>query len=180
MRVVDRLAQREESWRELEALLDGARDLKHPARNKRLRVPAAEVLRLGELYRAACSDLMLAEAHDLPRDMVAYLHALVGRAHNALYRAQGFRFADWARALFGTVPRQLRADPALRLAALVFFGSFVFCGLLAAGRPGVRREVDRRRLRRTDGANVCGAARRRAQGRPTTQRYRDGRILYPA
>jgi uncharacterized membrane protein SpoIIM required for sporulation len=66
---------------------------------------------------------------------VAYLHALVGRAHNALYRAQGFKFSDWAAALFGAVPRQLRRDPALRLAAVTFWGAFLVCTLLAAGRP---------------------------------------------
>lgn len=129
MRVADRLAQREASWRELDELLDRLA-------NRRLRTArAAQVVRLGELYRAACADLMLAETHDLPRDTVVYLHALVGRAHNAVYRAQGFRFGDWARALFGTAPRQLRADPALRLSAAVFFGAFLLCALLVAGKP---------------------------------------------
>jgi uncharacterized membrane protein SpoIIM required for sporulation len=65
---------------------------------------------------------------------VAYLHALVGRAHNALYRAQGFKFSDWAAVLFGSVPRQLRRDPALRLAAVTFWGAFLLCALLASGR----------------------------------------------
>src|ERR687884_380715 len=84
MRVVDRLAQREASWRELDLLLDklNKRQLPHAR--------ASEVVRLGELYRAACTDLMLAESHDLPRETVAYLHALVGRAHNAVYRAEAF------------------------------------------------------------------------------------------
>src|SRR5579883_833052 len=126
MRVVDRLTQREASWRELDALLDRLSDRSLP------RARAEEIIRLGELYRAACTDLMLAEAHDLPRDTVAFLHALVGRAHNAVYRAQGFRFRDWARALFETVPRQLRTDRALRLSALVFYGSFILCGLVGA------------------------------------------------
>ncbi len=31
---------------------------------------------------------------------------------------------------------QLRTDPALRIAALVFFGSFLICAFLGAGRPG--------------------------------------------
>lgn len=130
MRVADRLTQREASWRELDALLDGLTRRQLPAAR------AAQIVRLGELYRAACTDLMLAETHDLPRETVAYLHALVGRAHNAVYRAQGFRFVDWADALFGRAPRQLRTDPALRIAALVFFGSFLICAFLGAGRPG--------------------------------------------
>jgi uncharacterized membrane protein SpoIIM required for sporulation len=135
MRVADRLQQRESSWRELDALLD---ELASP---KYARPRTEDVLRLGQLYRAACTDLMLAEAHDLPRDTIAYLHALVGRAHNAVYRAQGFRFSDWAQVLFGTVPRRLRTDPALRIAAAVFWGSFLIFGLLAAGRPGFASRV---------------------------------------
>jgi uncharacterized membrane protein SpoIIM required for sporulation len=135
MRVADRLAQRESSWRELDQLLVRLDD--RPIRKAR----AADVLRLGELYRAACTDLMLAESHDLPRDTVAYLHGLVGRAHNAVYRAKGFRFADWGGMLFGEVPRQLRTDPALRLAAVVFWAMFLLCGTLAAGRPGFAEQV---------------------------------------
>src|SRR4051812_41393538 len=114
MRVIDRLAQREASWRELDLLLDRLSKGKGPSAR------AAQVIRLGELYRSACTDLMLAEAHDLPRDTVAYLHALVGRAHNTVYRAKGFRFSDWATALFSTAPYRLRNDPALRIAALTF------------------------------------------------------------
>jgi uncharacterized membrane protein SpoIIM required for sporulation len=135
MRVADRLAQRESSWRELDHLL--ARLDSQPLR----RASAAEVFRLGELYRSACTDLMLAEAHDLPRDTVGYLHGLVGRAHNAVYRAKGFRFSDWGAVLFGEVPRRLRTDPALRLAALAFWGGFLLCALLAAGRPGFADKV---------------------------------------
>src|SRR3954465_9096659 len=94
MRVADRLSQRESSWRELDQLL--ARLEANPLRRAR----SSDVLRLGELYRAACADLMLAEAHDLPRDTVSYLHGLVGRAHNSVYRAKGFRLSDWGATLF--------------------------------------------------------------------------------
>ena len=96
------------------------------------RVPPAEVLRLGELYRSACADLMLAEAHDLPRETVAFLHTLVGRAHNAVYKTQGFRWSDWAALIFGEVPRRLRADPLLRAAALVFWGLFLLTAFVGA------------------------------------------------
>ncbi len=115
LRVADRLAERETSWRELDALIDTLEG------STMRRVQPEQVLRLGELYRAACADLMLAEAYDLPRETVGYLHALVGRAHNAVYRAEGFSFADWAGELFGSVPRRLRVDPTLRLAALLFW-----------------------------------------------------------
>lgn len=129
MRVADRLAQRESSWHELQTLLGRLN-------GRRLRrVPPADVLRLGELYRSACADLMLAESHDLPRDTVLYLDALVGRAHNAVYRARGFRLADWSGVIFREVPARLRADPALRLAAVWFWGLFLLTALLAAAQP---------------------------------------------
>ena len=78
---------------------------------------------------------MLAEAHDLPRETVAYLHALVGRAHNTVYRARGFRVRGWAAELLDEVPRRLRADPALKIASVVFWGLMALAGLLAAARP---------------------------------------------
>ena len=134
VRVSERLAQRESAWQELDLLI--AR-----VGGGRFRPTAQEVLRLGELYRAACADLMLAEDHDLPRQTVSYLHALVGRAHNLIYRASGFNFRDWGRSLFQTAPRRLRSDPALRIAALVFWGAFLMAGLLAAGREDFAGKV---------------------------------------
>jgi uncharacterized membrane protein SpoIIM required for sporulation len=135
MRVADRLTQREDSWRELELLVDR---FKHGQFGRR---KPTEVLRLGQLYRGVCTDLMLAECHDLPQDTVAYLHGLVGRAHNALYQARGFRFRDWGRILFDEAPRQLRSDPALRLSAAVFVVSFLIFGLLAAAQPEYARRI---------------------------------------
>lgn len=153
MRVADRLARREVVWRELDELLEaresrlGRRprgpDRPQPARGAGLvgdrgagrreyESAAVEVVRLGELYRAACADLMLAEAHDLPGDTVAYLHNLVARAHNVLYRSRGLKFSRWAGELFREVPRRLRAEPALPLAALFFFGPFLLFAMLAA------------------------------------------------
>ncbi len=135
MRLVARLAEREQDWRELQMLLfrlEGARARK---------LDPGDLIRLGELYRSACADLMLAEAHDLPRDTVAFLHALVGRAHNAVYKTRGFRPADWAGVVFDEVPRRLRSDPLLRLAALTFWGLFLLTSLLAAARPGFAARV---------------------------------------
>jgi uncharacterized membrane protein SpoIIM required for sporulation len=153
MRVVDRLAERQQSWRELQKLLfriegkrirrvrtsDGTRAPR--GRDLSQGLDSAEILRMGELYRASCADLMLAESHDLPRDTVASLHTLVGRAHNAVYRTTGFRFADWAGMIFVEVPRRLRADPMLRVAAMVFWGLFLLTGFLGAGRPGFAASV---------------------------------------
>jgi uncharacterized membrane protein SpoIIM required for sporulation len=135
MRVVERLSQREASWRELEYLIERFTG------RRRQRPTADEILRLGELYRSACTDLMLADDHDLPRDMVAYLHSLVGRAHNVVYRATGFPWRDLGRALFQTAPRQLRSDPALRISALVFWVAFLMSAFVAAARPEFGRAV---------------------------------------
>jgi uncharacterized membrane protein SpoIIM required for sporulation len=135
MRVAERLSQRGASWRELNLLIGRVFD-------RRLRgTTSKDVLRLGELYRSACTDLMLAEDHDLPRETVAYLHSLVGRAHNMVYRAAGFDFRDLGRALFETAPRRLRSDPALRIAALVFWGPFLVSALLAAAQLDFARDV---------------------------------------
>jgi uncharacterized membrane protein SpoIIM required for sporulation len=84
---------------------------------------------------------MLAKAHDLPRDTVAFLHALVGRAHNAVYRSKGFRFKDWARAVFDEVPRLVRVDPAIRIAGLTFWGLFLLCAFVAAAQPGFAARI---------------------------------------
>ncbi len=135
MRVAERLEQRESSWRELDTLIARI------SAGRRRPSSAQDVLRLGELYRAACTDLMLAEDHDLPRETVANLHTLVGRAHNLVYSASGFDFRELARALFQTAPSRLRSDPALRLAALVFWGTFLMAALLAAGRAEFARLV---------------------------------------
>jgi uncharacterized membrane protein SpoIIM required for sporulation len=135
MRVAERLREREASWRELDALLT------RMAGSRKARLNSREILRMGELYRSACTDLMLAEDHNLPRETVADLHALVGRAHNLVYRASGFNFRDLGRALFQSAPRRLRSDLALRISALVFWGAFFFTGLLAAGREDFARQV---------------------------------------
>jgi uncharacterized membrane protein SpoIIM required for sporulation len=135
MRVADRLSQRESSWHELEVLVDRV------SRRPMIRPMASDVIRLGQLYRDVCSDLMLAESHDLPRDTITYLHGLVGRAHNVLYQARGFRFRDWGRILFDVAPRRLRNDRTLRVSALVFAGSFLIAGMLAAARPEFARKI---------------------------------------
>jgi uncharacterized membrane protein SpoIIM required for sporulation len=84
---------------------------------------------------------MLADDHDLPRETVAHLQALVARAHNLVYRATGFQFRDLGRALFYWAPRRLRHDPTLRLATVVFWAVFLFSALLAAGRAEFASEI---------------------------------------
>jgi len=118
MKVAQLLESRREGWRELEMMCrtlerGGARQLS-----------MAGVLRFAAAYRSACADLALADAYQLPPHMVQYLHELVGRAHNQLYRSKMFRWRLWGAELFSRVPRRLLMDRALWLAMAVFWGIF--------------------------------------------------------
>ena len=87
--------------------------------------------RFATLYRAACADLALADAYQFPPGTIQYLHQLVGRAHNQLYRSHTFRFGTWLRQLFLGVPQRLFNDNALRLAFCIFWGPFLLSMFLA-------------------------------------------------
>jgi uncharacterized membrane protein SpoIIM required for sporulation len=128
MNIAEQIGLIETRRRELESLVDRLSRARHPR-------TAKEVLRLSELHRRACADLMLAEAYDFPAETVENLHALVGRSHYVLHRGQGFRWRELARILFVTAPGQLRRDPAQRVAAVVFFGSLLISAGLAATQP---------------------------------------------
>ena len=125
MRVLERLESRRRHWQELEQL---CADME----SGRGRVPpAANVCRFANLYRSACADLALADAYQLPPAMIQYLHQLVGRAHNQLYRYESLHSDGWFRELFVNVPQRLYADGCLRLAFAIFWGVFLLCMFLA-------------------------------------------------
>ncbi len=134
MNVTERLREREGAWRELERLLA-------LAGTRRSRLASGDALRLAALHRAVCADLALAEEHNLPRLTLEYLQSLSGRSHAALYRSAGFDARAWGRALFVDAPARLRSDPALRIAAGVFWGIFLTTALLAAGRESFAPDV---------------------------------------
>ncbi len=125
MKVSQLLERRREQWRELENL---CRALEQ---RRVRRLAGAGVSRFTSLYRAACADLALADAYQLPPDMVEYLHHLVGRAHNQLYRSQTFRWREWGRVMFQELPPRLLADRALWLAFAVFWGVFLLSMICA-------------------------------------------------
>ncbi|MEM9364876.1 MAG: stage II sporulation protein M [Planctomycetota bacterium] len=85
---------------------------------------SAGAMRFASLYRAACADLALADAYQMPPGTVTYLHRLVARSHNQLYRAGKFQPGGWIDVLFRVAPQQIYGDPCVRVAALVFFGLF--------------------------------------------------------
>jgi len=135
MKVSDLLQSRVENWRQLEQLC-----MKMEGRSRRF-VPAPAVGRFSALYRAACADLALADAYQLPPATVNYLHRLVARAHNQLYRSQTFDVRSWPHELFVEVPQRLFTDNCLRLAAFIFFGTFILAAALAYGSPDFAQQI---------------------------------------
>jgi hypothetical protein len=130
MKVSELLERRREQWRNLETL---CQELEH---RRARRMGGQSIARFASLYRAACADLALADAYQLPPDTVLYLHQLVGRAHNQLYRSQIFRWRAWGHVMFHELPARLVRDRALWLAFVIFWGTFGFSMLLAySSRP---------------------------------------------
>ncbi len=133
MKVAELLASREDQWQELERLC-----VRLEKRRLR-RTDAESVRRFATLYRAACADLALADAYQLPPATVHFLHHLVGRAHNQLYRSRTFRFRAWGEEMLQKVPQRLFNDGCLRLAFVLFWGFFLagmFLGSGASPVPG--------------------------------------------
>jgi len=135
MKVSDLLEARREKWRTLEELCG-----RLEARGRR-RMDAPLVSRFAALYRSACADLALADAYQLPQETIRYLHQLVGRAHNQLYRSRLFRLRTWGRQLLVDVPQRLFRDRALRLAFFIFWGVFLLSAALGYSRPEFARHV---------------------------------------
>ena len=126
MQVAKRMRDRQPEWEELEKICD-AMELRGRTNtgSKSDHVGAIGVERFSSLYRSACADLALADAYQLPPATVAYLHRLVARAHNQLYRADRISPARWVHLLFVEAPRRIFADPCVRVSAVIFF--VLFC-----------------------------------------------------
>jgi len=118
------IAKRQPSWRELERLCDDIGSRKSKADPKM-------VSRFASLYRAACADLALAEAWQLPPSTVEYLHRLVAKAHNQLYRTQKFQWRTWSKKIFEDTPKLIFQDPCVHLVTLLFWGLFLISAYLA-------------------------------------------------
>jgi len=145
MKVSDLLESRRANWRELEQLCSWMEG------HARRRTAARTVARFSALYRATCADLALADAYQLPPGTIQYLHQLVGRAHNQLYRTRTFNVDTWLHELFVAVPQRLFADNCLRLAFVVFWGVFLLSGWLAYYTPGfVERVLPEEMVNRLD------------------------------
>jgi uncharacterized membrane protein SpoIIM required for sporulation len=93
--------EREDSWRQLEALLDRAE------RHAPTSLTDDEMLAIPALYRAALSSLSVARATSLDQALIDYLESLSGRAYFFVYgarttlleRIEGFFAHDWPNAV---------------------------------------------------------------------------------
>ncbi|MGE0607671.1 MAG: stage II sporulation protein M [Pirellulales bacterium] len=141
MKVAELLERRQQNWRELE-LLCGAMQSRTKAS-----MGAAAVTRFAALYRAACADLALADAYQLPPHTVLYLHQLVGRSHNQLYRSRGFTFGKWLREIAYNVPQRMLRDRCLWVAFFLFWGLFVAsAGMAYTSRSFAEKAIDKQTM----------------------------------
>jgi uncharacterized membrane protein SpoIIM required for sporulation len=122
MKVVELLERRRKNWQELE---------RYCARNNLGSLNAAELSRFSALYRAACADLALSNSYQLPENTVQYLHGIVGRAHNQLYRSKRFDYQVWAKMLLEEVPQRIFNDRCVQFMFCLFWGFFILSAWLA-------------------------------------------------
>lgn len=124
MNVAKLLEKRRVNWSELERLCEAMEVGGRTRKAGEKYAGPVGIIRFATLYRGACADLALADAYQLPPATVTYLHRLVARAHNQLYRSGKFSATGWYDLLFRDAPQQIFADPCVRIATIVFFGLF--------------------------------------------------------
>lgn len=120
---------RQAGWKRLTDLLSGAEgDIS--------RLSPEQIAQLGQLYRAATSDLALAQ-RDFPRQKVTvYLNQLVGRAHAVIYRSEPLAIRRLGRFIVEGYPRLYReALPFVFVATLLFFIAAVIAGISISANP---------------------------------------------
>ncbi|TWT30050.1 stage II sporulation protein M [Blastopirellula retiformator] len=138
MKVAELIEKRRRNWQELEALCTSME------MRRKKKMGARAISRFAALYRAACADLALADSYQLPPNIVEYLHQLVGRAHNQLYRSRSIDWTGLVYTLFVTTPRHIFADRCVQLCFFLFFGFFILSWVLGANPsfyPGFAEEM---------------------------------------
>jgi len=124
------LHQHQRDWERLTAL---TRQAEQSAFTK---LSESELIELGSLYRAATSDLAIAQ-RDFPRhDLTQYLNQLVGHAHPAIYRGEPLilrRITDFYTREFPRLYRELA--PFLIASGLLFFGSAAIFYFVTLANP---------------------------------------------
>jgi uncharacterized membrane protein SpoIIM required for sporulation len=120
---------RQADWQTLTDLLDRAQ-------NSGTQLSQDEINHLGRLYRAATSDLAVAQ-RDFPNQRVAaYLNQLVARAHAVIYRGEPLALQRLIRFVTQGFPRAFRETlPFTLVAALLFIIPAVASGISTAWQP---------------------------------------------
>lgn len=137
MKVAKLLDERRKNWQELEGFCERLQTA------RKSKITPAELSRFAALYRSACADLALAESYQLPPNTVQYLHRLVGRAHNQLYRTRRFDYAAWGKMLLVEAPQRIFHDRCVQAAFCLFWGSFILSALLAFSNEAFPDFADR-------------------------------------
>ncbi|MEQ1904070.1 MAG: stage II sporulation protein M [Pirellulaceae bacterium] len=117
MKAADIIQRREIEWAKLEGMCEAISQRKS-------RQNAQLVNEFAALYRNACADLALASANQFPPGTVDYLHSLVAKAHNQLYRSRAFQLTEILMMVFHDTPRRIFSDPCVHVAGLIFWGLF--------------------------------------------------------
>ena len=96
----------------------------------------SELVELGQLYRAATSDLAIAQ-RDFPRyPVAAYLNQLVGRAHPLVYRGDPLVWRQLKNFYLSGFPRLYRElAPFIFAAVLLFFGTGIVFYFVTLANP---------------------------------------------
>ncbi len=126
MKIAELLETRRTSWGELETMCNALDASRFPYVGQ-----GSQIARFSALYRAACTDLSMADQYQLPPTTVEYLHRLVGRAHSQLYRSHRFPLESMWTYFWVTAPQAVFRDPCVKVAFVIFFGLFTLSALLA-------------------------------------------------
>ena len=108
------LNRRRQAWTELEKLLE-------IARRGNYRLTPGQIDRLGQLYRAASSDLALAQRDFPGQDVTRYLNRLVSQAHAVVYRGRPLAWSRLRRFVTHGFPRAYRRNLPFTFAAGLMF-----------------------------------------------------------
>jgi len=127
MKQIERFVHnRQADWERLAYLLNRAR-------RGLQKLSAAEIEELGALYRAATSDLALAQRDFGQQQVTTYLNQLVGRAHALIYRGEPLGWRRILHFFWVTFPRLYRQTLPFTLSALgLFLLPALVAGLLTA------------------------------------------------
>lgn len=124
------LQTRKDDWERLTLLINRVQ------RGQIAALSEAELVELGSLYRAATSDLAVAQ-RDFPRhDLAQYLNQLVGRAHPFVYRGDPVVWRQVKAFYLHGFPRLYRElAPFILVASLLFFGTGLLFYFVTLANP---------------------------------------------